>query len=133
VRKTILVIVLLVLVVPIVVVVARSAAPVIDLSADLKTLGQATPISVHVADPRGIRSVSATVEQNGASYPVWQMAQPSDAKEKTLSFIAGVKTTPQLKDGQAKLIVEAASNDLLRRTARAERDLTVVTHLHRHG
>lgn len=126
-RKTILVIVLLVLVVPIVVVVARSAAPVIDLSADLKTLGQATPISVHVADPRGIRSVSATVEQNGASYPVWQMAQPSDAKEKTLSFIAGVKTTPQLKDGQAKLIVEAASNDLLRRTARAERDLTVVT------
>ena len=55
------------------------------------------------------------------------MAQPSDAKEKTLSFIAGVKTTPQLKDGQAKLIVEAASNDLLRRTARAERDLTVVT------
>lgn len=127
-RKALLVIVLLVIiVVPIVIVVARSATPSIDLPAPLNTLGQATPISVHVADPRGIRTVSATVEQNGASYPVWKTAQPSKAQEATWSFTAGVKTTPQLKDGKATLIVEATSNDLLHRSARIERDVTVVT------
>jgi hypothetical protein len=44
-----------------------------------------------------------------------------------LNVVAGTKTTPQLKDGKAKLIVEATSNDLLGKTARLERDVTVVT------
>ena len=38
-----------------------------------------------------------------------------------------MKTTPQLRDGKAKLIVEATSNDLLQKTGRLERDVTVVT------
>ena len=127
-RKVLLIIALVVIVIlPIVIVVARSATPVIDLTAQISTLGQATPIGVHVSDPRGIRSVTATVEQNGASYAVWQVGQPSKAKDATWNFTAGVKTTPQLKDGQAKLIVEATSNDLLHRSARLERDVTVVT------
>jgi murein DD-endopeptidase MepM/ murein hydrolase activator NlpD len=127
VRKVLLVLVLLVLVVPIVVIVARSARPVINLTTEVSTIGQATPIGVRVTDSRGIRSASATVEQNGASYQVWQMAQGSKAKEATWNFTAGVRTTPQLKDGKAKLIVEATSNDLLRKSARVERDVTVVT------
>jgi murein DD-endopeptidase MepM/ murein hydrolase activator NlpD len=126
-RRAFLVVVLLIILVPIVVVIARSATPVIDLPAPVSTLGQATPIAVHVADKRGVRSASATVEQNGASYPAWQMAQPSQAKEATWNFTAGVKTTPQLKDGKATLIIEATSNDLLRRSARIEREVTVVT------
>ena len=126
-RKALLVILLLVVVAPIVVIVARSATPVIDLPAQLNMLGQASPISVHITDPRGIRSVTARVEQNGSSYPVWQLAQPSKDKEETLNFTAGVKTTPQLKDGKAKLIVEATSNDLLHRSAHVERELTIVT------
>jgi murein DD-endopeptidase MepM/ murein hydrolase activator NlpD len=127
VRKALLVIALLVIVVPIVVIVVRSATPSIDLPTQVSTIGQATPIVVHVTDPRGIRSVSATVEQNGASYPVWQMAQSTKAKEAVWNFTAGVKTTPQLKDGKAKLIVEATSNDMLHKSARIERDVTVVT------
>ena len=126
-RKALLVILLLVVVAPIVVIVARSATPVIDLPAQLNMIGQTTPISVHITDPRGIRSVTARVEQNGSSYPVWQLAQPSKDKEETLNFTAGVKTTPQLKDGKAKLIVEATSNDLLHRSAHVERELTIVT------
>jgi murein DD-endopeptidase MepM/ murein hydrolase activator NlpD len=127
VRKVLLVLVLLVIVVPIVVVVARSAKPVINLTTEVSTIGQATPIGVRVTDPRGIRSASATVEQNGASYAVWQVAQASKAKEASWNFTAGVRTTPQLKDGKAKLIVEATSNDLLHKSARVERDVTVVT------
>ena len=126
-RKALLIILVLVVIVPIVIVVARSATPVVDLTSPINVIGQATPIGVHVTDPRGIRSVSATVEQNGASYPVWQMVQPAKAREATWNFTAGVKTTPQLKDGKAKLIVEAKSNDLLHRSGRFEQDVTVVT------
>jgi hypothetical protein len=118
VRKVLLAVILLVIPVPIAMLVGCSSAPAIDLP---------TPVSVHVTDPRGIRSVSATVVQNGASYPVWQMSQPSKAKEATLNFTAGVKTTPQLKDGPAKLIVEATSNGMMHKSARIERDVTVVT------
>jgi murein DD-endopeptidase MepM/ murein hydrolase activator NlpD len=127
VRKALLVILVLLVITPIVVVVARSATPVIELPAQLNMLGQATPVSVRVTDPRGIRRISATVEQNGTVFPVWQTTQPSKDKDESLNFTAGVKTTPQLKDGKAKLIVEATSNDLLHRSARAEREVTIVT------
>ena len=126
-RKVLLAVVVLIILVPIIVILARSATPAIELTNPPTVLGQATPFSLHISDPRGIRSVTAAVEQEGASYPVWHMAQPTKAKETTLAFTAGVKSTPQLKDGKAKLVVEATSNDLLRRSARLERDLTVVT------
>ena len=71
--------------------------------------------------------LSAIVEQNGTQYAAWQSSQPSSAADSTFSFTAGVKTTPQLRDGKAKLIVEATSNDLLQKTGRLERDVTVVT------
>ena len=126
-RKAILVVIAIVVLAPIVYVVARSATPVVDLTSPVTSLGQATPIAVHVHDPRGVSKLSATVEQNGTQYAVWQSAQPSSAADTTFSFTAGVKTTPQLRDGKAKLIVEATSNDLLRKTARLERAVTVVT------
>ena len=125
-KKFVLVVVAIVVLL-IVFLVARSATPVVDLSPAVASLGQATPITVHVRDPRGIRSVQALVEQNGARYPVFAMAQPSKLADSTWNFTAGVKTTPQLQAGNAKLIVEATSNDLLRKTCRVERDVTVVT------
>jgi murein DD-endopeptidase MepM/ murein hydrolase activator NlpD len=126
VRKVILLVVALVVLL-LVLFVARSATPVVDLASAVTSLGQATPITAHVRDPRGIRSVRAFVEQNGSRYPVFESAQPSKSPDTTVSFTAGVKTTPQLQAGKAKLIVEATSNDLLRQTARVERDVTVIT------
>src|SRR6202034_4474341 len=67
------------------------------------------------------------VEQNGARYQVFELAQPSNLTDTAANFTAGVKTTPQLREGKAKLIFEATSNDLLRKTARLEREVTVVT------
>lgn len=98
-----------------------------DLPSAVNTLGQSTPISIHIRDKRGIRSVAAYVEQNGAQYRVWELARPSKQPEGTWNFNAGVSTTPQLKDGQAKLVVEATSNDILHKTTRYEHDLTVIT------
>ena len=126
-RKVSLIVLAVVVIVPIVIVLARCATPVVSLTNPVTVIGQATPIGVHLTDPRGVRGVSATVVQNGASYQVWQLTQASKATESTFNFAAGVKTTPQLKDGKAKLIIEASSNDLLHRSARIEQDVTVVT------
>ena len=107
--------------------VARSATPVVNLPSAITSLGQATPITAHVRDPRGVRRLQTFVEQNGARYQVFEMAQPSKSTDITWNFTAGTKTTPQLKEGKAKLIVEATSNDLLRKTGRAQRDVMIVT------
>ncbi len=101
--------------------------PVVDVPSSITTLGQATPVTVQVHDPRGVRKITATVEQNGTSYAVGETTQPSKVADSNWTFTAGVKATPQLKDGAAKLIVEATSNDLLGKKAHAERDVTVVT------
>jgi murein DD-endopeptidase MepM/ murein hydrolase activator NlpD len=127
VRKTIVVVIAIAALSAIAFLLARSATPVVDLPSPIISLGQATSITVHVRDPHGVRNAVAFVQQNGAQFPVWQLAQPSSAVDSTWSFVAGVKTTPQLKDGNAKLILEATSNDLLRKTAHLERDVTVVT------
>ena len=127
VRKIILVVIVLAVLLPIAFLAMRSATPVLDLPSPVATLGQATPIAVRVRDPRGIRKMSAFLEQNGARYGVWEMPQPSSAAESTWKFTAGAKTTPQLKNGKAKLIVEATSNDLLGKTGRLEAEVTVVT------
>jgi hypothetical protein len=127
VRRTVFVVIAIAVLLPIAILMARSATPVVDLPSPVLSLGQATSITVHVRDPRGVRKVAAIVQQNGTQFPIWQLAQPSSATDGTWSFVAGVKTTPQLRDGKAKLILEATSNDLLRKTARLDRDVTVVT------
>ncbi len=126
-RKVIVVVIALVVLVLIALAVARSAKPVIDLPASVTAIGQATPINVSIRDPHGVRRLTAFVEQNGARYQVFETAQPSNLTDTTANFTVGLKTTPQLQGGKAKLIVEATSNDLLRKTARVEREVTVVT------
>lgn len=126
-RKAVVVAILALVLVPIGIVIARSATPVLDLASPVTSLGQATAIRIRVHDPRGVRKLAAFVEQNGVRYPISETAPSSPAAETAWNFTAGVKTTPQLRDGNAKLILEATSNDLLRRTAHWERDVAVVT------
>jgi murein DD-endopeptidase MepM/ murein hydrolase activator NlpD len=127
VNKLLVVVIALVVLLPIAFLVARSATPVIDLPSADTYVGQSTPISVRVQDPRGIRRLTGSLEQNGTDYPVFEAPQPSKSPDNTWNFTAGTKTTPQLQAGKARLIVEATSNDLLRKTARVEREVTVVT------
>lgn len=126
-RKVIVVVIAIAVLLLVALLLARSATPVLDLSPPITSLGQATPITVHVHDPNGVRKFAAFVEQNGVRYRVWESAQPSSVTESTWSFTVGVKTTPQLQNGKAKLILEATSNDLLRKTGRLEREVTVMT------
>jgi murein DD-endopeptidase MepM/ murein hydrolase activator NlpD len=107
--------------------VLRSSTPVVDATSAVTTLGQATPVSVHVQNPRGIRNIAAFVEQNGTRYPIGESRPTARQTDTTWNFTAGIKSAPQLKDGKATLIVEASSNDLLHKTGRWEREVTVVT------
>ena len=126
-RKVLLAAILLIVCLPIAIVLSRSATPAIDLPTPVGVIGQATSIAVRVRDPRGVRNLTAFVEQNGARYVVWELAKPSIEKDSTWNFTAGVKTTPQLRDGKAVLVVEATSNDLLRKKSHVDHEVTVVT------
>lgn len=131
-RAIIVVVVLLILATALLL--ALSATPIVNLPVSITALGQATPISVEVRDPHGIRTIAAFVEQNGVRYRVWEKTQPPRrifwqhrVADATWNLTAGTTATPQLHDGPARLIVEATSNDFRGTTARVARDLTVVT------
>jgi murein DD-endopeptidase MepM/ murein hydrolase activator NlpD len=132
--KTFLLIIILLMLLALVTLLAFSATPVITLPASLSALGQSTPVSVHISDPHGIRSITAYVEQNGSRSKVWETTQPSrrilwqrSVADGDWIFKAGAQGSPQLKDGKAHLIVEATSNDFRGKTASVDREVVVVT------
>jgi murein DD-endopeptidase MepM/ murein hydrolase activator NlpD len=106
---------------------AGCGKPSVDLPTPVTTIGQATPVSVHVHDTHGVKKVTATVEQSGSLYQVWQSAGETKTADSTFTFSVGVKTTPQLRDGAAKLIIEATSSGMFGGSDRMERDVKVVT------
>jgi len=96
-------------------------------------VGLATPVTVHVTNPHGVRSLAAFVEQNGArtqvfaenapaAHLIWQWHVPPRA----VTFEVGKNKAPQLKEGNARVVVEAVSNDLLGRADSAHCEVTVV-------
>jgi murein DD-endopeptidase MepM/ murein hydrolase activator NlpD len=126
--------ILLLMVVCVVALSAMSATPVVDLPASITALGQATPITVHVSDPHGVRQMAVMIEQEGNQYKAGEATQPAHRlrwqrglADRDFNFTVGAKTTPQLKDGKARLIVEATSNDFRGKTVRLEREVMVVT------
>jgi len=127
VKKVIFILILAAVVWFLVIPVVRATKPSIELASPVAVLGPATPIAVHVQHPKGVRAVTVGVEQNGSNYRLWELTQPSKGADETFNFVAGAKTTPQLKDGKAQLIVEAVSNGFPKKTARWQQELTVVT------
>jgi len=105
----------------------RSPKPELEVSS-VTTVGRATPVSVRVRARKGITKLSATVVQNGTSYPAWSLPQPTPSNDSTFTFPIGTGTTPQLKDGKAQLMVEATANGPLHRTAKWEGEVNVITH-----
>jgi len=85
-----------------------------------KVIGISTPVTVRIANPHGIRRITATVEQEGTStslsenseaatrFMFWRAHRPP----REFHFVAGQSKAPALKEGRARVIVEAQSNDL---------------------
>ncbi len=111
-----------------------STTPKLELDPALTSIGSATPVKIRLSDPHGIRKISAWLDQNGSRYDVFSSKNPAtrifffkNAAARDLAFNAGTTNAPALKDGKARLTVEATSNDLRGSTAAAIRDIDVVT------
>lgn len=101
--------------------------------APVKTIGVSTPVAVKLNNPHGVREVSAYIEQNGARQQIFRVSSPArrvflerHAPPGAVEFDAGKKTAPNLKEGPARIVVEAVSNDFRARTSEASADVTVV-------
>ena len=85
-----------------------------------KAIGEATPVTVRIENPHGARRISAFVEQGGVRLPLEESKSPADRFKfwrkhlppADFHFTAGRAKAAALKEGKAKLIVEAESNDL---------------------
>lgn len=101
----------------------------------VKAIGMATPVKVHVANTHGVRRLAAYVEQDGARHPLYEQTQPArrlffwrgSEAPKDVTFEAGKAKAPALKDGKARLVIEAVSNDLRARTDQVSYDVQVAT------
>ena len=126
---------MLVLIGPLLILLLISSTPRIEIDPSLAVVGAATPVKVRISDSHGVRNVAAFVEQNGNRYPVYQTSSParrllfwtSGQQPADYAFTAGTKNAQGLKDGKARLIVEAASNDFRGAAATGARDINVVT------
>jgi hypothetical protein len=110
-----------------------STTTALQLGPQPATIGLSTPVSVRIANSHGIRSLSAFIEQNGARYLLYQESAPSrrvfvarHAPARTVTFEAGKNKAPSLKEGPARIVVEAVSNDFRGATATAALPVTVV-------
>ena len=94
----------------------RAEGPRIEIRQPDKFIGQATPLDLVVESPGGeFARIDAAIEQNGQSYAVFTLAQPSQAsvRQETADRIyvmrtSGKRDVPQLQPGCARLVVRAA-------------------------
>jgi murein DD-endopeptidase MepM/ murein hydrolase activator NlpD len=132
--KTFLIILVGVIALSVVLLLALSDTPVVHLQPLVTALGTATSFTIQASDPYGIRKVVVWVEQNGQRYSAWETNQPArrifwarGVPDSTWNVVVGSKTTPQLKDGKARLTLEVTSNDFRGKTVRLDREVIVVT------
>jgi murein DD-endopeptidase MepM/ murein hydrolase activator NlpD len=98
----------------------------IKLAKPVASIGTSTTISVQTDDPVGVKAFSAAVEQNGQSKTVYENETNTKQKTMIFTFSAGKKQADFLKEGPAKLIVKAKTNDLRGATTTFTQDVTVV-------
>ncbi len=97
-----------------------SSSSVLTLKPEVKVIGLATPVNVQIANPHGVRHVSAWLEQNGVrillleqrSSPAHRIFWRRNQPPQLVAFEAGKDKAPNLKEGDARLVVEAVADDL---------------------
>ena len=113
--------------------VAMSDHTVIQVSPAVTSIGVSTPVHVQLANPHGIRAFRGFVEQGGVPYRVFEFHSPATRflwrrhePIRAVTFDAGKQQAGSLKDGPARLVVEAVSNDFAAHTDSVAFDVAVV-------
>jgi Peptidase family M23 len=99
-----------------------------------RAVGAATPVRVRIANPHGIRRITAVLEQNGSSTTLLDAEKPATRltfwraheSPQDFSFLAGKNQAPGLKQGKARIVVSAQSNDLRGAEDSVAADVTVI-------
>ena len=131
--KVILLAVLLLFAATVIALLVMSGHTTLAMTPAVKAIGLNTPVSVKAFNPHGERRLTAYIEQDGARYPVFEKSDPPtrlfwsrNAAPRLYMFEAGKAKAPNLKEGKARLVVEAVSNDMRASTDKASYDLEVV-------
>ena len=102
------------------------AETTLKLAKPVASIGPATSILVEADAPHGVKAFSATLEQNGQSQNIYQDHTHTKQRVGAYTFYAGQKQASFLKEGPARLIIKATSNDLRGSTAELAQDVQVV-------
>jgi murein DD-endopeptidase MepM/ murein hydrolase activator NlpD len=100
--------------------------PDLKLATPLAIIGSATPVTVTVTDPDGLKHFSATLTQNGQSATVFEDQTKSKDASRTFKFPVGKQTAAFLKEGPAHMSISAASNDFRGASQTLEQDVQVI-------
>ena len=98
-----------------------------------KDIGVSTWVGVRLANPHGEREVKAWIEQDGMRALLMDTKAPADrfkfwlaqVPDQDIHFMAGSKEAKGLKEGPARVSVEATSNDLRAATDTISTDVNV--------
>jgi murein DD-endopeptidase MepM/ murein hydrolase activator NlpD len=90
------------------------------------SIGPSTSILVEADAPHGVKAFSAVLEQNGQSATIYQDRTHTRQRIGAYTFSAGQKQASFLKEGQARLVVHATSNDLRGATSELAQDVQVI-------
>jgi hypothetical protein len=106
----------------------------VAITPSVASVGVSTPVTARIENPHGVRRVRAYIEQNGERYPLleegakssrlmfWRKHEPA----KLVTFDAGKSRAPNLKEGKARIVVEAVSNDFRGSTDSTSGEVNVV-------
>jgi murein DD-endopeptidase MepM/ murein hydrolase activator NlpD len=98
----------------------------LKLAKAVPAIGTETPIRVEADSPDGVKSFAASVEQDGQTATVYQDKTRSKQSSRIYSFNAGKKEASFLKEGPAKLVLKAKSNDFRGATTTLAQDIQIV-------
>jgi murein DD-endopeptidase MepM/ murein hydrolase activator NlpD len=112
---------------------AMSSGPVVKVDPSVKVIGLSTPVKAEVESAHGVKRVTAYIEQGGTRFPLMEQTSPSHRvfwqrhqPTQSVTFDAGKNKAPNLKEGDARIVVEAVANDFRGGTADASIPVKVV-------
>jgi murein DD-endopeptidase MepM/ murein hydrolase activator NlpD len=107
----------------------------VEMEPSVSVVGMETPVRLLISSPHSIRQVRASLEQDGTRHTVYEYSQParrfwfwgSNPAPAEVKFTAGKRNAPEIKEGKARLIVEATANDFRAQTTTVAREVQVIT------
>lgn len=109
-------------------------SPHLEVKTSPSVIGDQTSVSVHVTSPHGLRSLTATVEQDGktgsavvAQDKKHRLGLFKSEPARDVTFDIGKKELASLHEGKAHVTFTAQANDMVGKTDTASFDVNVVT------